>query len=88
VTFKFKVKRHIVYLFSFLLEEAYLGRWPRFKEECMGSRGLPNSSFYFQRQCVLKVLQGRKLNGKHLSVAHVNMWRFFFVEVFFFCGRP
>jgi hypothetical protein len=48
VTFEFKVKRHIVYLSSLILEEAYLGRWPRFKEECMGSRGLfPNSSFYF-----------------------------------------
>jgi hypothetical protein len=48
VTSKFKIKRHIVYLSSHILEEAYLGRWPRFKEECMGSRGLlPNSSFYF-----------------------------------------
>jgi hypothetical protein len=40
VTFESEVKRRIVYLSSLILEEAYLGKWPRFKEECMDSRGL------------------------------------------------
>jgi hypothetical protein len=40
VTSKFEVKRHIVYLSSFILEKAYLGKWPRLKEECKDSRGL------------------------------------------------
>jgi hypothetical protein len=37
---KFEDKRHIVYLSSFILGKAYLGKWPRLKEQCMGSRGL------------------------------------------------
>jgi len=47
VTFEFKIKRRIVYLSSLILKKAYLGRRLRFKEECMGSRSLFLSSFYF-----------------------------------------
>jgi len=40
VTFEFEVKRCIVYLSSFILEEGCLGKWPMFKEECMYLRRL------------------------------------------------
>jgi hypothetical protein len=40
VTSKSEVKRRIVYLSSLILEKACLGKWPRFKEECMDLKSL------------------------------------------------
>jgi len=60
MTSKSEIKRHIVYLSSLILEEACLGKWARFQEECMDLRGLLPFLFLFITPMCVKGVARKK----------------------------